>query len=127
MKIFNKIKLEIRYIDDVKGFGVFTLEKINIGDIVETCYFLPIYNSNINPLLDYLFQIDEHTTKRIFPLGYGSIYNHSDSPNINWKVKDDKFIEFYSLKEIESGDELCHDYGSKYWQTYWEIRKNKII
>ena len=127
MKIFNKIKLEIRYIDEVKGFGVFTLEKINIGDIVETCYFLPIYNSNINPLIDYLFQIDKYKTTRIFPLGYGAIYNHSDSPNINWKVKDDNFIEFYSLKEIEQGDELCHDYGPNYWQTYWEIRKNRII
>ena len=127
MKIFNKIKLEIRYIDEVKGFGVFTLDKINIGDIVETCYFLPIYNSNINPLIDYLFQIDNYTTKRIFPLGYGAIYNHSDSPNINWKVKDDNFIEFYSLKEIEPGDELCHDYGPNYWKTYWDIRKNRII
>jgi|LauGreDrversion4_2_1035121.scaffolds.fasta_scaffold887939_2 hypothetical protein len=127
MKIFNKIKLEIRYIDEVKGFGVFTLEKINIGDIVETCYFLPIYNSNINPLIDYLFQIDKYKTTRIFPLGYGAIYNHSDSPNINWKVKDDNFIEFYSLKEIEPGDELCHDYGPNYWKTYWDIRKNRII
>jgi SET domain-containing protein len=126
MKFFNKIDLEIRYINEMKGFGVFALEKINSGNIVEICYCISTYNQIINPLVDYLFEISTNDKNiGVLPLGYGSIYNHSDSPNIKWKVNktNNSFIEFYSLREIESGEELCHSYGENYWNT----RKKRMI
>jgi SET domain-containing protein len=126
MEVFNKIKLEIRYIDNVKGFGVFTLENINMGDIVEICYCIPTYNQIFNPLVDYLFETSTNNKDiAVLPLGYGSIYNHSNSPNIKWKVNEtnNSFIEFYSLREIEPEEELCHSYGDKYWST----RKKRMI
>ena len=56
MEVFNKIKLQIKYIDSVKGFGVFALENINIGDIVEICYCVSTYNLIVNPVVDYIFE-----------------------------------------------------------------------
>jgi SET domain-containing protein len=126
MEVFNKIKLQIKYIDSVKGFGVFALENINIGDIVEICYCIPTYNLIVNPLVDYLFEAQTNDKNTgILPLGYGSIYNHSDSPNIKWRISEsnNNFIEFYALNEIKSGEELCHLYGYRYWNS----RKKRII
>ena len=73
-----------------------------------------------------IFEIQTNDTNTfILPLGYGSIYNHSDSPNIKWRISksNNNFIEFYSLKEIESGEELCHSYGYRYWNS----RKKRMI
>jgi hypothetical protein len=33
-------KLYIKYIDDIKGFGVFTNQKIKKGELIEECYSL---------------------------------------------------------------------------------------
>lgn len=126
IKVFNKIDLEIRYINEMKGYGVFTLEKIESGHVIEICYCIPTYNSIINPVIDYIFEIQTNDTNTfILPLGYGSIYNHSDSPNIKWRISksNNNFIEFYSLKEIENGEELCHSYGYRYWNS----RKKRMI
>jgi len=126
VKFSNKIDLEIRYINEIKGFGVFTLEKIGLGNIVEICYCIPTYNQIINPLVDYLYEISTNNKDiGVLALGYGSIYNHSDSPNIKWRVNEtnNSFIEIYSLREIEPGEELCHSYGDKYWST----RKKRMI
>jgi SET domain-containing protein len=125
MKVFNKYKLEIRYINKIKGFGVFTLEKINLGDIVETCYYIPTDIHSVNPLHDYLYSISINNKNiNVLAFGYASIYNHSDSPNMHWKVSelDNRFLEFYSLKEIQCDEELCHSYGDE----YWNYRKRNI-
>ena len=58
------------------------------------------------------------------PLGFGVIYNHSDFYNIRWRKIGDRLIEFYSIKDIEVGEELCHHYGENYWK---HSRKKKIL
>ncbi len=123
MIIQNTIKLEVKFIDDIKGFGVFSEEEIPQGSIVETCYSIKTYKGLVNPAYDYLFHLDEKSS--FLPLGYGSIYNHSDTPNIHWRVSnvEHSIIEFFSLRKIEIGEELCHNYG----KMYWKARGKKLL
>ena len=123
MVIKNQIQLEVRYIDETMGFGVFASQDIDEGTIVETCYSIKTYNQTFNPAIDYLFSLSN--TESLLPLGYGSIYNHSSTPNIHWRIvnMEKPVIEFYALKKIRMGDELCHNYG----QQYWKVREKKLI
>jgi SET domain-containing protein len=52
-------------------------------------------------------------------LGYGSVYNHSATPNMKWYAKrSTNEIVFYAIRDIEPGEELTHDYK---WDEYpWE-------
>ena len=123
MIIKNKIQLEVKYIDEIMGFGVFASQDIDEGIIVETCYCVKTYNQPFNPCFDYLFQLTN--TESLIPFGYGSIYNHSYTPNIHWRMvnMEKPIMEFFSLKNIKVGDELCHNYGPMYWKS----RKKKLL
>lgn len=123
MIIRNEIKLEVRYIDDIKGFGVFSLEFIPKNTIIETCYCMKLFKDVMHPSFDYLFNKDDNNA--YLPFGYGSIYNHSYDPNCVWKIISEELgiIQFYSIKDIEIGDEIVHSYG----ELYWRVREKKLI
>lgn len=117
--------LEVQYINDTKGFGVFTNENIEKGKIVEICYSLKLKKTEIqHSNHDYLFCYDS-TAEQYLPFGFGSIYNHSYEPNIHWKITwpEKGIIEFFSLRNIKKGEELTHNYGP----TYWKSRTKKLI
>ncbi len=124
MTIKNEYSLEVRHIDDLKGFGVFSCEDIKVGSVIETCYCLKTFNNPTHPNFDYLFHHKEKNFGYL-PFGFGSIYNHSDNPNMIWELKSENFniIKFISIKEIKSGDELCHNYGP----MYWKHREKKLL
>jgi hypothetical protein len=44
-------------------------------------------------------------------LGYGSIYNHSYSPNASYKCVAPDAIEFVAIAAIEPGDEITINYN----------------
>jgi hypothetical protein len=110
--------IEVRYIDGVKGFGVFTNQTIPKSSIVEVCYCLKLTNTSLgHPSYDYLFSFTN--TEALLPLGYGSIYNHSDTANLGWKVASEEYniMHFISNKDIAIGEELTHNYGPLYWKS----------
>jgi SET domain-containing protein len=109
-------KLYVKYIDNIKGFGVFSNAIINKGDIIEDCYSLLIHNT-AKDYEPYYFYFRGDT--KLLPLGFGCIYNHNDNPNIEWKIidEDKKIIRFYAINDIDIDDELCHNYGTHYWKN----------
>jgi len=114
-------KLYIKWIDDILGWGVFSENKIKEGELVESCYCV-MDNYITSPLKDYIF--GHHGSLDVYHcFGFGPIYNHNDLPNIRWK-KDpyNPIINFYAIKDIECGEEICHNYGSTYW-----VNKNKKV
>ena len=115
-------KLYIQYISSDKGMGVFTNSKITQGEIIEDCYCIPVHLS-IKEYEVYFFNFNG--TDTLLPLGYGCIYNHNNIPNIGWKIIDRQhlIIQFFALMDIEPISELCHDYGT----GYWDRQKKKII
>lgn len=115
--------LEVRFIDEDIGYGVFTKEKIKKGEIVEMCYGIE-YHDFTGQFLDYIF-IHPVTNKSLLVLGYGMVYNHDKPGNMVWKKVEgnDKFIVFTALRDIEPNEELRHDYGYR----YWKLRERKLI
>jgi len=113
------------------GRGVFNLEAIKKGTLVECCPVLPLPRGNIQQLKPGTFSIatdsvrDGDINKQLdryvfdwsdelhaLALGYGSIYNHSaNHPNLR-AVPDfeNNDINFYATKDLEAGTELMYDY-----------------
>lgn len=62
-------------------------------------------------LHDYYFVWGEQDEKAAIALGYGSLYNHSYSPNANYIFDlDAQTIEFFALKKIKAGKEITINY-----------------
>lgn len=117
-------KIEVK-LSQGKGMGVFATQKILDGEIIETCYLLTIPKEG-NLLNDYRFLYPKRTlTEYVIPLGFGCIYNHSDSPNADWLDHPEyKAFNFVAIKDIEIGEEICTYYGG---DDYWNSRKKNII
>ena len=112
----------------IHGLGVFAKRDIKIGEIIEICYaifFRTDLGSNNDILLKYRFSYPSENSPRFaIPLGYGCVYNHSDSNNAIWKIDTDRglFI-FYSINDIKEGEEICTKYGES---AYWENMKKVL-
>jgi hypothetical protein len=107
------------------GFGVFAGEFIPNGTIIETCYFIKLFVVATHPSYDYVFTDVNDNDTSYLPFGYGSIYNHSSHPNCDWRIKSKELniMEFYSIKDIEEGEEIAHHYGPMYWKS----REKKLV
>ena len=113
----SKYNLEIRFINEINGYGVFTLDDINENEIVETCLCIELPETeHVGGFWDYQF-LHPTTKNKLIPLGYGCIYNHKDDPNLTWRPINNRIINFYSIKKINAGEQLFHTYGEKYWKS----------
>jgi len=117
MIIGSNFDLYAKHISRTKGYGVYSRDYISSGSVVETAYCIPVSS--------YEWEDFYYGDPKVLPLGFGSIYNHSDDANILWrKDKDDYIIRFIARKDIEVGEEICHNYGKLYWK---ERNKKKLI
>lgn len=103
-----------------RGLGCFATEKILEKEIFEECYLISASDSVYQ---DYYFRYPKNSNKDIvIPLGFGSIYNHSDQPNANWKddfSREYRIFQFYALRDILPGEEIFTYYGG---DDYWNAR-----
>lgn len=123
MDIKAHFDIYAKFISDEMGYGVFSNEYIPKNSIIETTYCVPI-NPN-EDWKDYKFSVSKFNV--FMPLGFGVIYNHSDSNNIKWKIIDDRLIQFYSIKDIRPREELCHNYGENYWKSIHKKKSKKKL
>lgn len=95
------------------GRGVFAKSAIKKGEIIEISPILVLefgefIDSNWNLLFEYYFWLDNYV---VLALGYGSLYNHSPTPNCKYEIsKEDKTITFTAIKEIKRDEEILFDY-----------------
>lgn len=99
-----------------KGRGVFTRSLIKKGEVVEICpvIILPYKDRKLvdkTKVIDYYFYWGPKNQPAI-ALGYGSLYNHSYDPNIEYdqNVKK-KVIVFKAIKNIKKNEELTSNYN----------------
>lgn len=99
------------------GRGVFTSEDIPQGSVVEICpvIVLPEKDRTLldqTKLHDYYFIWGEQENQCAIILGFGSIYNHSFSPNAEYSPDyPGESLSFYALKAIEAGSEITVNYN----------------
>jgi hypothetical protein len=116
-----------------KGRGVFALERITKGRVVERAPVLvfpsPEWDAHARHTLlaHYAFrwpprsapEPGEDVDKGAFALalGHGSLFNHSARPNVGWvRRAGDGVIEYVALEDVEAGKELLISYGARTFQ-----------
>jgi SET domain-containing protein len=110
--ISNKIKVDF---SPIHGRGVFATGRIEKGEIIEECHFIELTEKeyfNLDPSIqDISFAWPLLGNSHAIVLGFGSIYNHSDSNNATWQTDSEKMCyRFYAISDIEPGTEICTNY-----------------
>ena len=104
--------------------GVFSNKFFNKGDIVEIAPFIEekhiIKDNKALYFSDYIF--NRKNGNGAIMLGFVSIYNHSDNPNVSIKTIHN-YVTVTALRDIKKDEEILISYG-KY---YWDSRKNQKI
>ncbi len=99
-----------------KGRGVFAGKTVEAGEVFESCPVL-LFNDgedarhiDATPLADYYYRWDEGINAIV--LGYGSLYNHSYTPNAYYRRNyETQLLEFIALRKIEPGEEIVVNYN----------------
>jgi hypothetical protein len=100
-----------------KGRGVFAKRPFYKGEKIEACPVIILDRSdrtiiNITILRNYTFQWNEDDIA--IALGYGSIYNHSYSPNSKYSNDlKNKTIIFEAIKDIKADEEITINYNGE--------------
>ncbi len=103
----------------ISGLGVFAIGEIKAGEIIEECHHIPLtqqFNEIDKFLQTYVYSWPKgHGRHATVALGYGSIYNHSREPNVDWETDEENNLFIYKLiKDVKSGEELLINYGVEY-------------
>ncbi len=88
------------------------------GELIEVCplIILPDIVKTIDRLKDLVFEINKKKQEYGLVLGYGSMYGHSDEPNVDYAYnKRQRHMFFIANKPIQAHEELTIDYGKDYW------------
>ena len=106
------------YIDFIpeKGRAVFAAKTFEPGEIIETCPVIILPNEDklkIHEtfLHDYYFDWGEQGEDCCIALGFGSMYNHSDTPNAEYMMFiEDQLLQISCQHKIMGGEEICISY-----------------
>jgi uncharacterized protein len=112
-----ELPFEIKRISG-KGLGVFAVRNINIGEIIESCPVLTLTPTERKhcekTILNHYIYPWRSTRSASVVFGYGSIINHSFTPNADWKqdFRATRMV-YKALKSIKKGDEITVNYNGE--------------
>lgn len=106
----------------VHGLGVFAVEAIAKGELIEECPCLPLehgYERLSSVINHYLYEWPLNGNGRAVVWGSASIFNHSEQANASWQTHDGppRYV-FEARRTIAAGEEIFIDYGREYWQHH---------
>ncbi len=105
------------------GYGVFAQKKIKKGEKIEECYFIISRRGGDKALEDYYF--DAKGKYAIF-LGNGSIYNHADDPNADYRINITKRIAtIKAIEDISKGKEIFVSYGDEWFDSRKQLKRER--
>jgi len=99
-----------------RGRGVFAIQPISRNELIESCPVIPLEPQHraalsATPLEEYLYGWSDDCRVLALPLGYGSLYNHSDEPNASYhRNRSRNAIDFVATKFIAAGEEITISY-----------------
>lgn len=100
-----------------KGRGVYATRRIRRGEIFERAPVVPLTpgqwrHVSKTILADYAFDWGPSRQAASIVLGYGSLYNHSNTPNARFDYRlREKVYVFIALRDIKKGEEICTNYN----------------
>jgi len=105
-----------------KGRGIYALEDIAEGTVIETCPVIPVGSHNIpddgGAPDGYLLDWDEDTEgeEHCMPLGYIMLYNHSVDGNVSLENDyEERTITSTAMRDIKAGEEILWNYDCDIW------------
>ncbi len=115
-KFYKHIRLGIS-----SGRGVFSKKEFKKGEIIEIAPYTLDKGAAFN---DYIFTSHVPDYESLIVFGYGSMYNHSDTPNVGYVLKHststndvDSFFVYYAKQDIKQDEECKINYGKDWWTT----------
>ncbi len=96
------------------GRGIFATRDIKSGEFIEeaTVIVIPRVEWKLmeeSVFGDYIFRWGDD---KALALGYGSLYNHSYTPNVRYYTNiENQSIDFYARKDIRKGEEMMVNYN----------------
>lgn len=116
---------------EIEGLGVFTSTAISNGSLLEICPIIKLGKKDTKRikktnLFDYFFSWGKKLKRSAIVLGYGSLYNHSKTPNAEFRIDyNANVITFHSIKNISIGEEITTDYhaGLKGKKLWFKVKK----
>jgi SET domain-containing protein len=101
----------------IHGRGVFAVEDIEAGEILEECHFYLLSQRDFSRIDDtekhmaLAWPMHEPDHQFAIVLGTGTIYNHSDDNNATWLTDTERnCFRFFSTRKILAGEEICTNY-----------------
>ena len=99
------------------GRGVFAERDYEAGEVIESAPVIVIPASDWQhlektELFNYCYAWGERLDEMAIALGFGSLYNHSYSPNARYVRRcRERLIDFVTLKTIRKGEQICVNYN----------------
>ncbi len=100
-----------------KGRGVFVRDDISANTVIEVAPVIVLPKEerkwiDKSVLFNYYFLWGDDDSLTAISLGYGSIYNHSYNPNIEYEADyENDILTFTTLRDIKAGEELLVNYN----------------
>ena len=100
-----------------KGRGVFAEKNFKEGEIIETCPVIVFPAEEVDALesiqlSNYYFAWGAASEEAAIALGYGSLYNHSYTPNATYqKDFDNSLLKYICIREIQKNEEITINYN----------------
>ena len=115
-----------------RGRGVFAVRRFEAGETIEVCPVIALSEADARTLdgtglYDYYFGWGKDGKAAAIGLGFGSLYNHSPTPNaVHRKHPAEGFISITAVTRIEHGEEIFIRYdtgvSSDAQQMWFEVR-----
>jgi len=100
-----------------KGRGVFARKNFKKGEIIETCPVIVFPAEEVDAveftqLYNYYFAWGTASNEAAIALGYGSLYNHSYSPNAKYqKDFENNVLKYICIRDIQEDEEITINYN----------------
>ena len=110
-KLIHNNKIEVRK-SSVHGYGVFAIEEIKKGEILEECHVVEV-DAPKHPYV-FTYPKSKGNQKIVFSTGFGSIYNTAEDAygsNANWITKYN-LLTFIAIKDIKKDEEIFINYSN---------------
>lgn len=111
-KLFQN-KLMVRK-SSMHGYGVFAEKTIKKGEKIEECYMI-VSRGGDKTLEDFYF---DAKGRYALLTGFGSIYNHADEPNADYKIDIKNRVAIIKAeRSIRKGEEIYVSYGEEWFSS----------
>lgn len=116
-EIIKTPHIQVRHISSEIGRGVFSIRAFFKDEVIEISPVFVLdekYSDLPKAFKDRVFNWGYLTGKkssRAIALGYGSMYNHSDTPNLRYEADyENKTLKFITTRAIDPGEHLTIHY-----------------